>query len=68
VLLAFDLPVKLAQKAHLAGARLYVRGTNIWTKTFDDNITLDPEQPIGGVSDLQFFNPRSYTIGLNLQL
>jgi len=68
VLLAFDLPVKFAQKAHLAGARLYVRGTNLWTKTFDDNITLDPEQPIGGISDLQFFNPRSYTIGLNLQL
>jgi outer membrane receptor protein involved in Fe transport len=66
--LGFDLPNRLAQKAHFVSARLYVRGTNIWTKTFDKNLTMDPEQPIGGLSDLQFFNPKSYTIGLNIQL
>ena len=66
--LSFELPSRLAQKAKIAGAKLYVRGTNLWTKAFDKNITLDPEQPIGGLSDLQFFNPRSYTIGLSVQL
>jgi TonB-linked SusC/RagA family outer membrane protein len=66
--LGFDLPAKLAQRAGLAGAKIYVRGSNIWTKTFDKNLTMDPEQPIGGLTDLQFFNPRSYTIGLTLQL
>ena len=66
--LSFELPSRLAQKAQIAGAKLYIRGTNLWTKAFDKNITLDPEQPIGGLSDLQFFNPRSYTIGLSVQL
>jgi TonB-dependent starch-binding outer membrane protein SusC len=64
----FQLPARLAQKASLTSARLYVRGTNIWTKTFDKNITMDPEQPINGLSDLQFFNPKSYTIGLSIEL
>jgi hypothetical protein len=66
--LGFELPPRLTQRAHLTSARLYLRGTNIWTKAFDDNITMDPEQPIGGLSDLQFFNPKSYTIGLSIQL
>lgn len=66
--LAFELPAKYAQKARLTGARLYVRGTNLWTKTFDDNLTMDPEQPVTGLSDLQFFNPKSYTVGLSIQL
>jgi TonB-linked SusC/RagA family outer membrane protein len=68
VSLGFDLPTRLAQKAGVGSARLYVRGTNIWTKTFDKNLTVDPEQPIGGISDLQFFNPKSYTVGLTIQL
>ncbi|HYH15499.1 MAG TPA: hypothetical protein VD794_09770, partial [Flavisolibacter sp.] len=66
--LGFQLPEKLAQRARLSSARLYLRGTNLWTKTFDDNLTMDPEQPVTGLSDLQFFNPKSYTIGLSLQL
>jgi TonB-linked SusC/RagA family outer membrane protein len=66
--LGFDLPARLTQRAHLSSARIYVRGTNIWTKAFDENITIDPEQPIGGLSDLQFFNPKSYTVGLSIQL
>ncbi|MBB1284306.1 TonB-dependent receptor [Flavisolibacter sp. BT320] len=66
--LAFELPANLAQKARLTGARLYVRGTNLWTKTFDKNLTMDPEQPVSGLSDLQFFNPKSYTVGLSIQL
>ncbi|NTS41389.1 TonB-dependent receptor [Flavisolibacter sp. BT320] len=66
--LAFELPASLGQKVRLASARLYVRGTNLWTKTFDKNLTMDPEQPVGGLSDLQFFNPKSYTVGLSIQL
>lgn len=66
--LSFALPEALAQKINISNARIYVRGTNIWTKTFDKNITLDPEQPVDGLSDLQFFNPKSYTVGLSVQL
>jgi TonB-linked SusC/RagA family outer membrane protein len=66
--LGFQAPASWVQKAHMTSARLYVRGTNIWTKTFDKNLTMDPEQPISGLSDLQFFNPRSWTVGLTLEL
>ncbi|HVE60721.1 MAG TPA: hypothetical protein VNA26_02810, partial [Chitinophagaceae bacterium] len=66
--LGFELPSSLAQRVSLSGAKLYIRGTNLWTKAFDDNITIDPEQPIGGLSDLQFYNPKSITIGLSIQL
>lgn len=66
--LGFDLPATWTERIHLSSARLYLRGTNIWTHAFDDNITLDPEQPIGGLSDLQFFNPKSYTVGISIQL
>jgi TonB-linked SusC/RagA family outer membrane protein len=66
--LGFDLPSRFAQRARLTSARLYIRGTNLWTKTFDDDLTMDPEQPVSGQSDLQFFNPRSYTVGLSIQL
>jgi TonB-linked SusC/RagA family outer membrane protein len=66
--LSFELPARYAQKARLNSARIYVRGTNLWTKTFDKNLTIDPEQPVDGVSDLQFFNPKSYTVGLSIQL
>jgi len=66
--LGFDLPSRLAQRARLSNARLYFRGTNLWTKTFDNDLTMDPEQPVNGQSDLQFFNPKSYTVGLSIQL
>ena len=66
--LGFELPATLSEKLHLSKLNVYIRGTNLWTKTFDKNITMDPEQPITGVSDLQFFIPRSFTFGLSVQL
>jgi hypothetical protein len=33
---------------HLNSLRIYVRATNLWTKTYDKNLTIDPEQ--GGSS------------------
>lgn len=64
----FQAPARWVQKAGLTSARLYVRGTNLWTKAFDKNITVDPEQPIDGLTDLQFFIPRSYTVGISVEL
>jgi hypothetical protein len=66
--LGFQAPARWVQKAGLTSARLYVRGTNLWTKAFDKNITVDPEQPIDGLTDLQFFIPRSYTVGISVEL
>ncbi len=68
VTLNVDLPAKLISKLHLTKLSLYVRGTNLWTKAFDDEITIDPEQPINGTSDIQFYIPKSVTFGISIQL
>ncbi len=63
-----DLPLKMISKLHLTKVGLYVRGTNLWTKVFDDQITIDPEQPINGTSDIQYYIPKSVTFGISVQL
>lgn len=68
VSLNFEMPAKWVQRMHLTKLNIYLRGTNLWTKTFDDNLTMDPEQPVTGVSDLQFFIPKSFTAGISVQL
>lgn len=62
----YDLPANLLKKWTLSGLQFYVRGNNVWTKTFDPNLTIDPEQPINGLANNQFFIPKSYTVGINL--
>ncbi len=66
--LGFNLPDNVVKKIGLTKLNIYLRGTNLWTKAFDKNITIDPEEQINGTSDLQFFNARSYTAGINIQL
>jgi TonB-linked SusC/RagA family outer membrane protein len=66
LMVAYDLPANLLKKWNMTGLSFYVRGNNIWTKTFDSRIAIDPEQPINGLANNQFFIPKSYTVGLNL--
>ena len=66
--LRFDAPSSILKTLKLSQLSIYVRGTNLWTKTFDKNITVDPEQSINGTNDLQFFIPKTITVGLNIQL
>ncbi|MES1214292.1 MAG: TonB-dependent receptor [Bacteroidota bacterium] len=68
VTLGFDMPPTILKKLQLTKLNFYIRATNIWTKTFDKNITIDPEQQINGSSDLQYFIPKSINVGLNIQL
>jgi hypothetical protein len=44
----------------------YVRGTNLWTKAFDENITFDPEQGINGANNLQVVIQRTISVGVTL--
>jgi TonB-linked SusC/RagA family outer membrane protein len=66
--LGFNLPSSVINRLKLSAVNIYVRGTNLWTKAFDKNITMDPEQGINGQNDLQFFIPKSMTVGLSVQL
>jgi TonB-linked SusC/RagA family outer membrane protein len=63
VSLGYDFK-KLAGIKNLPGISklyVYVRGTNLWTKTYDEQLPYDPES--GTVTIPQF---RTYTVGLNV--
>ena len=66
LLVSYDLPAALLKKWNMSAVSFYVRGNNIWTKTFDPQLAIDPEQPINGLANNQFFIPKSYTVGLNV--
>ncbi len=66
LLVSYNLPSSLLKKWNIGGVNFYVRGNNIYTKTFDDNLTVEPEQPVTGLANNQFFIPKSYTVGLNI--
>ena len=66
VTLSYDLPQPLLGKGKLTQARLYVRGTNLFTKTFDKNLPFDPELGITGQSNLNVFISKVVTAGLNI--
>lgn len=62
----YNLPASLINKIKVSSIRIYVRGTNLWTKTYDNNLTVDPEQGIAGSSNLNIFYTKSLTAGLNV--
>jgi TonB-dependent starch-binding outer membrane protein SusC len=64
--LSYTLPKAAVNNLKLDNVRFYVRGTNLWTKAFDKDITFDPEQPINGVNDLQILIQRTISVGLSL--
>lgn len=64
--LSYQVPKSVTDAIKLDNVRFYVRGTNLWTKAFDEDITFDPEQPINGVNDLQILIQRTISVGLTL--
>lgn len=66
VTLSYDLPQTIINKAKFTQARIYVRGTNLFTKTFDKNLPFDPELGITGQSNLNVFISKVFTAGINL--
>jgi hypothetical protein len=67
VTLGYSLPKSILSKANVASAKLYVRGTNVWTWVKDKNLPWDPEA--GGITsatNLDVYLPKLYTVGLNI--
>jgi TonB-linked SusC/RagA family outer membrane protein len=64
--LSYNLPRAIMSKVKMQKASLYVRGTNLFTKAFDKDITIDPEQGITGVSNLRVPPQRIVSVGINL--
>jgi TonB-dependent starch-binding outer membrane protein SusC len=63
---SYQLPKKLLNPIKMDNIMIYVRGTNLWTKAADKNLTFDPEQPINGTNDLQVLMQKTISFGLNL--
>lgn len=60
----------LKDKMGISKLYLYGRGTNLWTKTYDPRLTVDPESSYGstypGLSYLSIPQVRTFTVGLNV--
>jgi len=56
----------LTSRLHVSALSFYVRGTNLWTKVYDNTIPFDPEQNINSQSNLNFFYNKSVTVGINV--
>ena len=68
VTFAYQIPKTLLDKAKFSNASFYIRGTNLWTKAFDDKVPFDPEQGFNGVNDLQVLIARTIAVGLAIGL
>jgi hypothetical protein len=64
---SYRLPKTTLSKLKLSSAMFYVRGFNLWTKTYDDNLTIDPENGVNSVDNLNIPFSKSITAGLNLE-
>jgi TonB-linked SusC/RagA family outer membrane protein len=76
VTFGYSIPTGMAKRMHMSSLRIYVRGTNLWTKTYDKNLTIDPEQGGStgsngpganqGVNNLNLFYNKALTAGLSI--
>ena len=71
--IGYRMDKSLASKLHMSSFYFYVRGTNLWTKTYDKNLTIDPEQggssstnALTGINNLNLFYNRTITVGINI--
>jgi TonB-linked SusC/RagA family outer membrane protein len=71
--IGYRVDKKVLSKLHMSSFYFYVRGTNLWTKTYDKNLTIDPEQGGSsstnanvGVNNLNLFYNRTMTAGVNI--
>lgn len=61
--LAYQVPKKVMDKVKMESVSIYVRGSNLWTKAFDKDITFDPEQGLNGQNNLQVVIQRTVSVG-----
>jgi TonB-linked SusC/RagA family outer membrane protein len=80
VTVGYTLPASVVKVLHLTSLRVYARGTNLWTKTYDKNITIDPEQggsssfagnngsstSTTGTSNLNVLYNKAFTAGISI--
>ncbi|NSL86425.1 SusC/RagA family TonB-linked outer membrane protein [Chitinophaga sp. Mgbs1] len=67
VSLSYDLPQHWIKAARMAGVRLYVRGSNLFTYIKDKRMNFDPEVGIDGQADQNAPMYKTYLLGLDIK-
>ena len=66
ITISYNANPKLVKNLKLASLKFYVRGTNLWTKTYDPRLPFDPEQGVSSQSNLNILYNKSITAGLSV--
>jgi hypothetical protein len=66
IMLSWSAPASLSKRLHMRTLSFYVRGTNLWTKTYDKNLTVDPEQGVASQSNLNILYNKTMTFGISM--
>ncbi|MBF9251825.1 TonB-dependent receptor [Pontibacter sp. 172403-2] len=64
--LGYDLPSSLLDRIKLTGVNVYVRGTNLLTKVYDEDLPIDPEAGVNGLQNANIPINKAVTFGLNV--
>jgi len=62
--LSYKAGADLTKKLHMSSLSFYARGSNLWTKIYDNNLPFDPEQNINSSANLNFFINKAVTAGV----
>jgi TonB-linked SusC/RagA family outer membrane protein len=68
IVISWTAPASLSKRLHVRTLSFYARGTNLWTKTYDPNMTVDPEQGVASQSNLNILYNKTLTFGFNMGL
>ncbi|MBT28194.1 MAG: SusC/RagA family TonB-linked outer membrane protein [Thalassobius sp.] len=64
VTLGYTIPDRITSKVKISNVNIYLRGSNLWTHTFDDDLKFDPEVDSDGYNDPTTPPLSTYTMGL----
>ncbi|WP_439880245.1 SusC/RagA family TonB-linked outer membrane protein [Pontibacter sp. MBLB2868] len=62
----YELKRDWIERIKLTRAYVYVRGTNLLTKIYDDNLTIDPESGVNSTGNADIPISKVYTVGVNV--
>ena len=67
IIFGYNLSKEVIKSVGLTGASITIRGTNLWTYTFDKDLKFDPEVSVNGYSSVTTPPVKSVMFGVNLQ-
>ncbi|UAB84709.1 TonB-dependent receptor [Zunongwangia sp. SCSIO 43204] len=66
VTFGYDLEPEILENIGMSGARIFLRGTNLYTWVKDDNLVYDPEVDASGMTSIVTPPVQSFILGVNL--